>query len=278
MSTCYIDAHAHWHLPAYQTLFDEMPKTPWPAMLAATHLNDAAKLFVMHQAWGVYFGLGFHPYILASDSSHAIAWANRAPRMDSMNHDAWQNWLHRAMQDLGDALVRYQAHAVGEIGLDFSLPPVTHARQIALMNAQLALAHTLHLPIMVHSRQANDQVLSAIKKIGIRHGLIHAFSGSKQQALAFIQQGLHLGFGGAMTYRRATRLQSLAATLPITHILLETDGPDMRPVWQREGPNDPANLMRYYLQFAHLRNLSLTEVQTQMCLNFEACFGLKPIN
>ena len=144
-----------------------------------------------------------------------------------------------AAQQLAAAL---QAHAgdarlvaVGEIGLDFFAPalaaPPWRERQQALFRQQLKLARRHGLPVILHSRHAVDAVLRHLRETGPHTGIAHAFSGSEQQARAFIELGFKLGFGGACTFERATRLRHLAANLPLEALVLETDAPDMPPHW-----------------------------------------------
>ena len=165
--------------------------------------------------------------------------------------------------------------AIGEIGLDYFVPDLCKSpwreRQHEFFYAQLKLARAFDLPVVVHSRRAVDQILKALREVagpgGRWRGVVHAFNGSFQQALAFIQLGLKLGFGGAVTYERAKQLRSLATGLPLDAIVLETDSPDMPPRWlyksaeqraagEQQGINSPAQLPRIGLGLAELRGIS----------------------
>ena len=95
----------------------------------------------------------------------------------------------------------------------------------------------------------------------MRGGIAHAFNGSRQQADEFIKLGFKLGFGGAMTYSRATKLRELAATLPLDCIVLETDAPDIPPDFLERGlPNEPKYLPRMAQTLAELRGMSLDDI------------------
>ncbi len=144
--------------------------------------------------------------------------------------------------------------AIGEIGLDLFVPGLDLNIQEYYFIEQLKIAREFELPVILHSRRANDQVLKQLRRFGIRHGIAHAFSGSQQQALAFIKQGLKLGFGGAMTYTRANNLRRLAAELPLESIVLETDAPDMPPAWMPHQRNSPEQLSSIANELAKLRN------------------------
>jgi TatD DNase family protein len=92
-------------------------------------------------------------------------------------------------------------------------------------------------------------------------GIAHAFNGSGQQADEFIKLGFKLGFGGAMTYSRATRLREFAATLPLDAIVLETDAPDIPPDFLERGqPNKPEYIPRIARTLAELRGVDLEEI------------------
>jgi TatD DNase family protein len=143
--------------------------------------------------------------------------------------------------------------AVGEIGLDGFVPGLDMARQEWFLAEQLKLAREFDLPVLLHIRRAQDRVLKQLRRFGVRGGIAHAFNGSRQQADAFIKLGFKLGFGGAMTFAGSTRIRALAADLPLEHIVLETDAPDIPPAWSN-ARNTPAAVARYATVLAELRN------------------------
>ncbi len=166
-----------------------------------------------------------------------------------------------------------QAHAgdprlvgVGEIGLDHFMPTPSAALQLQFYVAQLELAREFELPVILHVRRSADTLLKHLRRIRVPGGIAHAFNGSEQQALAFVELGFKLGFGGALTFERALQIRRLAATLPLGCIVLETDAPDIAPQWlyrtaaQRAAGatsrNEPGELPRIAAQLAALRGLS----------------------
>ncbi|VVC82316.1 TatD family hydrolase [Sideroxydans sp. CL21] len=160
-----------------------------------------------------------------------------------------------------DFLKQHQAVAIGEIGLDFFIPHYNQARQEHFFVGQLKLARDFDLPVLLHIRRAQDTILKHLRQIRVRGGIAHAFNGSRQQADEFIKLGFKLGFGGAMTYSRATRLRELAATLPPDSIVLETDAPDIPPDFLERGlPNEPKYLPRIAATLAELRALPLEDI------------------
>ncbi len=174
-------------------------------------------------------------------------------------------YVERATPDDLDKLRDYFAQAdtvaVGEIGLDFFVKSSDEEKQEFYFAEQLKLAREFDLPVLLHIRRAQDTVLKHLRRIHVRGGIAHAFNGSEQQAEEFIKLGFKLGFGGAMTYSRATRLCKLAAILPLESIVLETDAPDIPPCFLERGqPNKPEYLPRIAQTLAELRGVSLKEI------------------
>ena len=157
--------------------------------------------------------------------------------------------------------------AVGEIGLDFYVPDLDPVRQEIFFVEQLKLAREFKLPVLLHVRRSVDAVLKQLRRIKLPGGIAHAFNGSRQQADEFIKLGFKLGFGGAMTYPGSTRIRQLAATLPLEVIVLETDAPDMPPVWLQRGRNAPAELSRIAEVLAELRGLDVATIIAQTRAN-----------
>ena len=161
---------------------------------------------------------------------------------------------------LRDYLAQPDTVAVGEIGLDFFIDHYDRARQEYFFVEQLKLAREFDLPVLLHIRRAQDIVLKHLRQHKVR-GIAHAFNGSGQQADEFIKLGFKLGFGGAMTYSRATRLREFAATLPLDAIVLETDAPDIPPDFLERGqPNKPEYIPRIARTLAELRGVDLEEI------------------
>lgn len=172
--------------------------------------------------------------------------------------------------------------AVGEIGLDYFVPelcePAQRAQQWRFYTAQLQLARKHGLPVIVHVRRSADMLLKGLRQTPVKGGIAHAFNGSLQQAQAFIDLGFVLGFGGAMTFERATQLRHLATTLPLSAIVLETDAPDIPPQWiyrtaqqraqgEGQGRNEPGELVRIALSLAGLRNIKPKDLSLSLYAN-----------
>ena len=188
---------------------------------------------------------------------------------------------------LAQALEQYHADprlvAIGEIGLDFFANGLDPARQEQFYRAQLQLARRFGLPVVLHVRRSADKLLKGLRDIAVPGGIAHAFNGSLQQAQAFIALGFKLGFGGAVTYDRALQLRRLAAELPESALVMETDAPDIPPHWlyataaqraagQSQGRNAPAELPRIAAVVADLRGLPLAALARSTTAN--ACAAL----
>jgi len=154
--------------------------------------------------------------------------------------------------------------AIGEIGLDFFLPmltePAMRDKQIFFFREQLKIARDFDLPVLMHVRRSQDVVLKHARQIKPAGGIAHAFNGSFQQAQGYIDLGFKLGFGGAMTFTRALQIRRLAAELPLSSIVLETDAPDISPSWVHPGRNSPDQIPRIGAVLAELRGISVDEV------------------
>ena len=184
--------------------------------------------------------------------------------------------VHRP-EHLADLRAQIEAQrpvAVGEIGLDLFVSDLDYATQEYFYVEQLKIAQEFDLPVLLHCRKANDQLLKHLRKIRVRGGIAHAFNGSPQQADEFIKLGFKLGFGGAFTWPRANNLRRLATKLPMEAIVLETDSPDIPPVWIGRGRNAPGELPRIAQTLAELRGLDLDVVAQATTRNARALFGL----
>jgi TatD DNase family protein len=163
--------------------------------------------------------------------------------------------------------------AIGEIGLDLFVPGLDYAAQEFYYVEQLKIARDFDLPVLLHCRRANDPILKHLRRFPGLKGIAHAFSGSRQQADAYLKLGFKLGFGGAFTWGRATRLRALAAELPLEAIVLETDSPDIPPAWLGRERNEPAELARIAAELAALRATSVEEIAARTGDNARAVLG-----
>jgi TatD DNase family protein len=177
---------------------------------------------------------------------------------------------------LRQQLARGGVCAVGEIGLDGFVEGADHARQEWFFVEQLKLARDFDLPVILHVRRAQDRVLKYLRRHRPRAGIAHAFNGSVQQAQIFIDLGFMLGFGGAMTYSGSTRIRELAASVPLEHLVLESDAPDIPPTWLPQGRNEPENVARFAALLAELRGVGVAMIAGQTTANAQLALGMSP--
>ncbi len=160
------------------------------------------------------------------------------------------------------------------------MPGLDRGKQERFYAAQLKLARSHDLPVILHVRRSADALLKHLRRTEVPGGIAHAFNGSEQQAMQFVELGFKLGFGGAMTFERALQIRRLAATLPEEALVLETDAPDIPPQWlyvkaserEQRAPsrNEPAELPRIGQTLAALRGWSLEETAARTAVNVQA--------
>lgn len=242
-----IDTHCHLDAPEFD---DDRPAVVVRARSAgvaamivpAITVATFAKTVAVARQYDCPLALGLHPVYLTEYQPNHLA--------------TLRDWVERE-----------KPVAIGEIGLDFFVPELDPLRQTELFIEQLKIARDFDLPVLLHIRRAQDQVLKALRQVGVKGGIAHAFNGSRQQADAFIRLGFRLGFGGALTYPRALNIRRLATELPLESIVLETDSPDMAPEWISRQRNEPAQLLRIATLLAELRGISLQALATATTAN-----------
>lgn len=206
--------------------------------------NFAAVRSLAHAAPNASYALGIHPIFV--------------PQATDQDLVALRAAVEAA---LGDP----RFVAVGEIGLDFFIPmlcePAMREKQERFFREQLRIARDFGLPVLTHVRRSQDQVLKHLRQVRPPAGIAHAFNGSEQQAHAFIGLGMHLGFGGAMTFTRALQIRRLASGLPLERIVLETDAPDIAPAWVHPARNSPEQLPAIGAALAGLRGMDAAQVR-----------------
>ena len=183
---------------------------------------------------------------------------------------------------LSDMLTLLEAQAgsenvvgIGEIGLDFYWNYGTPERQTALFISQLELADRLNLPVVIHSRDADERMLAVLEAHAPRRGgVMHCFSSGPAEAEAFVGIGLYISFAGNLTYKRSDALKEAARIVPDDRLLVETDSPYLAPVPVRGRPNHPGLIGHTVRTLAELRNGRPAEIAELTTANFRALFGL----
>jgi TatD DNase family protein len=167
--------------------------------------------------------------------------------------------------------------AIGEIGLDWFVEQLDRTRQEALFERQLAIARDAGLPVILHVRRAHDAALAVLKRIRVRGGIAHAYSGSIEQAWQYLDLGFRLGFGGMLTFERSTKLRRLARELPLDAMVLETDSPDLTVASHRGERNSPEYLPECLAALAEVRGEDPDSVAVRTTANARAVLGLPAV-
>ena len=171
--------------------------------------------------------------------------------------------------------------AVGEMGLDFHYSADTAAAQQELFDAELALARRLGLPAIVHSREADEATLEAIRR-QVRaggadappvRGVLHCFTGNEPFARELLELGFYISFSGIVTFRNADPLRSVAGIVPDERLLIETDTPYLAPVPHRGRRNEPALVGCVAEMLANVRGQSVETVAELTANNARRLFG-----
>jgi TatD DNase family protein len=178
------------------------------------------------------------------------------------------------LSTLEQMLQRHRVVALGEIGLDYHDPALEPRRQRQFCQAQLAIARSAQLPVLLHVRKAHDEMLGLLRNADLCGGIAHAFNGSLEQARRYLDLGFKLGFGGMLTFERSTRLRRLARELPIDAIVLETDAPDLTVASHRFERNSPEYLPEILSALAQIRDAPCDEIAAQTTANARTLLGL----
>ena len=144
--------------------------------------------------------------------------------------------------------------AVGEIGLDYYYSPETRKAQLELFSRQLDLAGRLDLPVVIHTREADDDTLGVLREIPSK-GIIHCFTGGPKFCRELLDLGFMISISGIVTFRAADNVRESALIVPDDRILVETDAPFLAPVPLRGGANEPAFVVHTAKFLANLRKM-----------------------
>jgi TatD DNase family protein len=188
-------------------------------------------------------------------------------------HDADQ-CNPKELQKLASLALEPEVVAWGEIGLDYYRNYSGRENQRKIFKEQLDLAHANKLPVIIHDREAHEEVYALLKKMGEGNGVIHCFSGDRDLAEAFIDLGYYISIPGTVTYKNARLVREVAAAIPLDRMLVETDAPFLAPVPKRGKRNEPGFVIYTAREIALLRDISFEAVAKQTTENARALFGL----
>ena len=167
------------------------------------------------------------------------------------------------------------ARAVGEIGLDYYYgEEATRPAQREFFARQLETAREKDLPVIIHTRAADDDTLAILREIPSR-GIIHCFTGSSAFCRALLDLGFYVSISGIVTFRAADNVRESALVVPDDRLLIETDSPYLAPVPKRGNPNEPAFLVHTAKFLAELRKTPLEDFAALTTRNARHVFGLQ---
>lgn len=171
--------------------------------------------------------------------------------------------------------------AVGECGLDYHYQPDSAAAQRTLFELNLALALELELPVVVHSRDADDDTLAMLREYARTCdpsrksiGVLHCYTRGKDMARELLDIGFHISFSGIVTFKNADMLRAVAAYLPSDRIVIETDSPYLAPEPMRGRRNQPALIAHIARRLAELRSTSVEDFAAVSTRNARQLFGM----
>ena len=190
-------------------------------------------------------------------------------------HDASRmERAHLAMME--DLTAEPRVLAIGEAGLDYHYDNSPRSAQREAFEAQLDLAKRCDLPIIIHTREADDDMIRILEEKKPRRGVVHCFTSGAELAERALDLGLMISFSGILTFNQADDIREIAACIPEDRFLVETDAPYLAPVPNRGKRNEPAFVTDTACVLAGIRGMSPEELGERTTQNFEQLFGLDP--
>jgi TatD DNase family protein len=250
----FADTHCHLDFSQFDGRRDELLASCQEAaidliVVPATVQSGWGKIHELCQAYQPLSpALGLHPYFVAEHKD-----------------------VH--LEELDLYLARYSASvvAVGEVGLDAFVDDIV--RQHYFLESQLFLAAKYKLPVILHSRKTHNDLVRCLKKGCFFGGVVHAFSGSKQELEQFVTLGLKIGVGGVITWPNSTKTRKAIQYAPLDCLVLETDAPDMPVVGEAKGQSTPLNVLRVFEALCGLRKESPEELSEALWENSLVLYG-----
>ena len=259
----WIDSHCHLDSPEFDVDRDVVVAQSRAAGVEAIvnlpgHIDHFAQAKATRERFGCLTGLGIHPMWVAG------------PYTTSKREDiaTLRTWVEREKPEL-----------IGEIGLDFFIPDFNQAEQEWFFAEQLKIAREFDLPVSLHVRRSQDHILKHLRRIKVCGGFAHAFNGSAQQAAEFVKLGFCLGFGGTATFPQANRVRALLREVPIEHVVVETDAPDIPPSFLgtmgSDARNSPAYLPQMGEMLAEVRDMAVAAFAAATTANVRRVLALR---
>lgn len=249
-----VDSHAHLESGEFAADLDEVMARARNAgvgeiLNVGYDAGSIAKTIALTERFGeVHGALGIHPH-------------------DAKDYDG------ALEKDLKKQILRKKILAVGEIGLDYYRDLSPRGKQREVFRRQIGIALYFGKPIVIHCREAFDDVVKILSEEGARDagGVFHAFSGGEEEARAVLDLGFYIGIGGPVTYRNS-RIPAVAARLPSGAILLETDCPYLPPAPHRGERNEPAHVRLVAERLADALGVGIEDIERSTLANYRRLF------
>lgn len=255
----FVDSHCHLNFPDYQSEQDKIIEQAENAgigrfLTVGTKLEERPDLIALTRR---------NPHIFASVGIHP-------------EYAAEQGGKTLSPQDICAAANDPKIVAIGEAGLDYHYgAKETHEAQKALFRIQLKAAKQSGLPIIIHSREAEDDTIALLQEEagpGLR-GVLHCFSSREKLAQAGLELGFYISASGIITFKSAEELRCIFKSIPMDRLLIETDAPFLAPVPFRGHRNEPAFMIKTAEVLAELKEVSLDQLRHQTTENFFTLFS-----
>ena len=256
-----VDSHCHLADDAFSTDLEAVVARARQAgveralvILAAGNPREAERARVVEELWPEgRFAIGVHPH-------QALHFADDPQRAATI--------VGREVAALPSAC------AVGEVGLDYHYDFSPRELQQTVFRAQVRLARELGRPLVVHTREADEDTLAILGQEGrgeVR-GVFHCFTGSSDLAKAALDLGFYISAAGVATFPKASALRATLAEVPIERLLAETDSPFLAPVPHRGKRNEPAWVAQVVAQLAELHGMPAARMAARTASNFAELF------
>lgn len=256
-----IDSHCHLADDTFATDLDDVVRRAQDAgleramvILEAGNAKEAAQARRLDALWPeLRFSIGVHPH-------QAHQYAADPDRAAAVVHEQWT--------------ATPAARAVGEIGLDYHYDFSPRDVQQAVFRAQLRLARELDRPVVIHTREADDDTVTMLREEGggQLRGVLHCFTGGPALADAGLDLGFYISLAGIITFPKAEELRQTVRRVPLDRLLTETDSPFLAPVPYRGKRNEPAHVARVVDALAALHGKPATDLARQTAANFHTLF------
>ena len=180
----------------------------------------------------------------------------------------------KGLDKIIDCIKNDNVVALGEMGLDYHWYPEEKEKQIEIFRKQIELAQAHNLPIIVHSRESNDDCLEILREYAPIKGVVHSFSGDGELAMEFIGIGMEIGISGPITFKNGHLQKDVARLVPLDKIHLETDGPYLTPMPFRGKRNRPEYIKYVAQEIARQKNIDVDIVIKQATINTKRLFNI----